>query len=211
MGAVVSLWVSIVRSCAALFRGRRDQAIVELALRQQLVVYARRQPRPRFSPLDRVFWVALSRLWRRWRSALVIVQPETVVRWQKRRFREHWRSISTPGPGRPSISAETKALIIRMATENRWRARKIQSELSKLGIRVSLATISRYLPKAEPDLASGQRRMTFLRNHRDLIAGMDFFVIRPFASSCSTSGSPSTMGEGESFTGTSPATRRRGG
>ncbi len=64
-----------------------------------------------------------------------------------------------------------------MATENPWRARKIQGELAKLGIRVSLATISRYLPKAEPGPDQHQRWMTFLRNHKDLIAGMDFFVI----------------------------------
>jgi putative transposase len=107
----------------------------------------------------------------------VVVQRETVVRWHQRRFRSYWRSISAPGPGRPPISEETKALIVRMATENRWRARKIQAELSKLGIRVSLATISRYLPKAEPDPDNQQRWMTFLRNHRDLIAGMDFFVV----------------------------------
>jgi hypothetical protein len=64
-----------------------------------------------------------------------------------------------------------------MATENRWRARKIQAELSKLGIRVSLATSSRYFPKAEPDPGCQQRWKTFLRNHRDLIVGMDFFVV----------------------------------
>jgi transposase InsO family protein len=64
-----------------------------------------------------------------------------------------------------------------MATENYWRARKIQAELSKLGIDVSLATISRYLPKPKPDPGSQQRWITFLRNHRDLIAAMDFFVV----------------------------------
>jgi hypothetical protein len=64
-----------------------------------------------------------------------------------------------------------------MATENPWRARKIQAELSKLGIRISLATISRYLPKAQPDPGSHQRWITFLRNHQDVIAGMDFFVV----------------------------------
>jgi hypothetical protein len=69
--------------------------------------------------MERAFWVALSRLWPRWKSVLVVVQPDTVVRWRKRRFWAYWRSISTPGPGRPPISVETKALIIRMATENR--------------------------------------------------------------------------------------------
>jgi hypothetical protein len=64
-----------------------------------------------------------------------------------------------------------------MATENQWRARKIQAELLKLGIEVSLATIARYLPKAKPDPDSQQHWITFLRNHRDVIAGMDFFVV----------------------------------
>jgi transposase InsO family protein len=64
-----------------------------------------------------------------------------------------------------------------MATENPWRARKIQAELAKLGIRASLATISRYLSKAEPGPGQYQRWMTFLRNHKDLISGMDFFVV----------------------------------
>ena len=64
-----------------------------------------------------------------------------------------------------------------MATENCWRARKIQGELMKLGIRISLATISRYLPKIKPDPTQQQRWMTFLKNHKDVIAGMDFFVV----------------------------------
>ena len=64
-----------------------------------------------------------------------------------------------------------------MASENHWRARKIQAELSKLGIEVSLATISRYLPKPEPAPGSHQRWITFLRNHRDVITAMDFFVV----------------------------------
>ena len=64
-----------------------------------------------------------------------------------------------------------------MATENRWRARKIQAELMKLGIRVSLATVSRYVPRPEPDPNQQQSWMTFLRNHKDVIAGMDFFVV----------------------------------
>ena len=177
MRAVATLAIAILRSILALFRSRQDQAIVELALRQQLAVFAHRHPRPRLSPLDRAFWVALSRLWPRWRSALIIVQPETVIRWHRNGFRRYWRSISTPGPGRPPISEEIQNLIVRMATENRWRARKIQAELSKLGIEVSLATISRYLPKATSDPESHQRWTTFLRNHRDLIAAMDFFVV----------------------------------
>jgi transposase InsO family protein len=169
--------IACLRSLLALFRSREEQVVVEMALRQQLAVYAHKRPRPRLSPLDRTFWVVLARLWPRWRSVLVVVHPETVVRWHREGFRRYWRSISTPGPGRPPLSEEIKSLIVRMATENRWRARKIQAELAKLGIRVSLATISRYLPKAEPSPGRHQRWMTFLRNHKDLIVGMDFFVV----------------------------------
>lgn len=174
---VLTLLIASVHSVRALLRSRQDQALVELALRQQLAIYAHRHPRPRLSPLDRAFWVALSRLWPRWEGVLVVVRPETVVRWNRGRFRRHWRALSTPGPGRPPIAAETRELIVRMATENRWRARKIQAELMKLGIRASLATISRHLPKTRSDPGQQQRWMTFLKNHRDLIAGMDFFVV----------------------------------
>jgi transposase InsO family protein len=177
MRTLLILLISILRSVVALTRSREEQAIVELALRQQLAVYAQNWPRPRLSPLDRTFWVVLSRIWPRWKDNLVLVRPETVVRWHRQGFRRYWRSISTPGPGRPPISEETKALIVRMATENRWRARKIQAERMKLGIRISLATVSRYGPRPMPDPTQQQRWMTFLRNHKDGIAGMDFFVV----------------------------------
>lgn len=177
MRPLVIFVVSILRSTCALFRSREEQAVIELALRQQLAVYAQDRPRPRLSPLDRAFWVALSRLWPRWRESLVVVRPETVVRWHRQGFRRYWRSISTPGPGRPPTPKEVRELIVRMTTENSWRARKVQAELMKLGFRVSLATVSRYVPKTKPDPTQQQRWMTFLRNHKDVIAGMDFFVV----------------------------------
>ena len=177
MWAAVSLVISILRSACGLFRSRQEQAIVELALRQQLAVYVHKHPRPRLSLADRLFWVALSRYWPRWRSALVLVRPETVIRWHRRGFRHYWRSISAREPGRPPLSTATRQLILRMGAENPWRARRIQAELSKLGIRVSLATISRYLPKVSPGPEYQHRWLTFLRNHKDWIAGMDFFVV----------------------------------
>jgi hypothetical protein len=64
-----------------------------------------------------------------------------------------------------------------MATENGWGARKIQAELLKLGIAVGISTVSRYTPKALPDPGRQQRWLTFLRNHREVITGMDFFVV----------------------------------
>ena len=87
MRTLAILVVSILRSIHALFRSREEQAIVELVLRRQLAVYAQKRPRPRLSVLDRAFWVALSRLWPRWKQHLVVVRPETVIRWHRDRFR----------------------------------------------------------------------------------------------------------------------------
>ncbi len=162
---------------AAFFRSRNQQAVVELALRQQFATYAQTGSKPRLTPLDRAFRVALFRFWPRWRDTLVIVKPDTVVRWHRKGFRLHWRSISKRGPGRPPISEEVQTLIRRLASENNWRARKVQAELEKLGFVVSLATVSRYLPQRRPDDGQRQRWTTFLRNHNDVIAGMDFFVV----------------------------------
>jgi transposase InsO family protein len=167
----------LVASLPAFLRTRREQAVVEVALRQQLAIYTEKQPRPRLTAADRGFWIALLRFWPRWRSALAIVRPETVIRWHRKEFRLYWRSVSRPGPGRPRISPEMRDLIRRMATENPWRARKIQSELEKLGFKVSLATVSRYLPRKQPDSEQRQRWMTFLRTHCDVISGMDFLVV----------------------------------
>jgi transposase InsO family protein len=168
---------ALLRSALAFFRSRNEQAIVELALRQQLATYAQTGSKPRLTPLDRAFWVALFRLWPRWKASLVIVKPATVIRWHRKGFRLYWRAISKRGPGRPSIREEVKMLIRRLAIENNWRARKIHAELGKLGFTVSLATVSRYLPKQAPDHGKQQRWATFLRNHKDTIGAMDFFVV----------------------------------
>ncbi len=170
----------LLRCSLAFFRSRREQAIVELVLRQQLAMYAQKRSKPRLTPLDRVFWVALFRFWPGWKDALVIVKPDTVIRWHRKGFRLYWRVISKRGPGRPPISEEVRALIRRLASENGWRARKIQAELEKLGFTVSLATVSRHLPKRTPDHGQRQCWMTFLRNHSDVIAAMDFFVVPTF-------------------------------
>jgi transposase InsO family protein len=169
--------VALLHSILVFFRSRKEQAIVELALRQQLATYAQTRSKPKLTLLDRTFWIALSRFWPRWKEVLVIVKPDTVVRWHRKGFRLYWRWISKRGPGRPRISQEVQTLIHRLASQNGWGARKIQAELEKLGFSVGLATVSRYLPKRAPDFGKQQRWMTFLRNHKDGIAAMDFFVV----------------------------------
>lgn len=177
MQALLHFLALIIRSAPALFRSHNEQVLVELALRQQLATYSQKKSKPKITPLDRVFWVALFRFWPHWKQALVIVKPDTVVRWHRKGFKLYWRWISMRGPGRPPISQEVRALIKRLALENGWGARKIHAELGKLGFTMSLATVSRYMPKRRPDRGKQQRWMTFLRNHHDVITAMDFFVV----------------------------------
>jgi len=172
--ALLSIIVPVVLS---LFRSRANLVLENLALRQQLAILKHKHPRPVCGLFDRAFWVVLSRMWPGWSSALVLVIPETVIRWHRAGFRLYWRAISKRR-GRPPADVEIRALIRRMARENpTWGAPRIHGELLKLGFDVSERTVSRYLPRRTPDKDKAQRWLAFLRNHRDGIAAMDFFVV----------------------------------
>ena len=100
----------------AVFRSRSRLTLENLALRQQIAILRRRVKRPKLHPLDRVFWVILSRFWADWRSSLAIVKPETVIRWHRKGFRLFWRWKSwTDERDRPRISPEVISLIRRMS------------------------------------------------------------------------------------------------
>ncbi len=115
-----------------------------LALRQQLAVFQRQKSKPRLLPRDRAFWILMRRLWSKWASCLLIVDPDTVVAWHRRGFRWVWRWRSAKRQaGRPRITKEIRDLIIRMAGENRWGAPRIHGELLKLGIVIDERTVSR--------------------------------------------------------------------
>ena len=113
MGIAQGIWV--------LFRGfaaRRAVLVAEnLALRQQLSVLSRSGKRPKLHRRDRIFWVWISRVWKDWRSSLVIVQPATVIKWHRRGFRLYlwWKSRKT---GRPKIDPEIRNLIRRISRES---------------------------------------------------------------------------------------------
>ena len=110
-------------------RLRSDLALENLALRQQLAVLRRQRPRPRIRKLDRVFWVILSRSLRDWKETLLIVKPETVLRWHRKRFASYWTRLSRQGrPGRPGTDREIRELIRRMANANlNWGAPRVQA------------------------------------------------------------------------------------
>jgi putative transposase len=163
-----------------LFRSRRDLILENLSLRQQLAVLKRRHPRPKLALVDKLFWVAASRFWARWKQALIVVTPETVVRWHRVGFRLYWRLISRVGKqvGRKRVSKEVRRLIFKMVAENStWGAPRIHGELLMLGFDVSERTISRWMKRVPRDPEPAKRWLAFLRNHREAIAAMDFFTV----------------------------------
>src|SRR5207302_3006055 len=101
-------FVLLVSAILRLFRGRRTLLLENLALRQQLAALRRKHPRPRLTALDKLFWVLARRFWSRWKQALIIVSPETVVRWHRSGFAIYWRAISGARRivGRKQISKE---------------------------------------------------------------------------------------------------------
>jgi putative transposase len=177
---VLQLMQMLLALVQALMASRKELALENLALRQQVAALKRERPRPRLTDLDRLFWVALRDRWSDWANALIIVKPETVVRWHQSAFKRHWARLSDSGkaPGRPRVSRQTRALVRKMAAETRtWGAPRIHAELLKLGIDLGEATISRYLPKRPRDPDKIARWKAFLKNHQPDIAAMDFVTI----------------------------------
>jgi putative transposase len=122
-----------------------------LALRQQLVVLKRRHPKPRLGLLDKLFWVALRRLWSDWKKCLYLVAPDTVPRWHRAGFRLYWAMLCKVRRrvGGKKISREVRDLIFQMVSENpTWGAPRIHGELRMLGFSVSERTISRWMRQA---------------------------------------------------------------
>jgi putative transposase len=154
-------------------RARRDLALENIALRHQLEVLARAPLRP----ADRLLWSSLSRIWPIWRRHVVIVQPDTVVRWHRTAWRRYWSWRSRgPRPGRPRIDAELVALIRQMTRENpHWGHMRVLGELRKLGFRVGLQTVWRYCKNVPHDPTSSWR--TFLTNHRPALWASDFLTV----------------------------------
>src|SRR5215831_2166539 len=101
------------------FRSREDLMLENLALRQQLLALHAKRPRQRLGSVDKVFWVALRKLWSGWKKPLLLVTPETVVRWHRIGFRLYWSWLSRTrrAGGRKRLSREVRDLIFRMVAE----------------------------------------------------------------------------------------------
>jgi transposase InsO family protein len=156
-------------------RNRRELALENLALRQQLATMKYRTPRPRLTDSDRLFWVVLSRFWPKWTDVIHIVQPATVIRWHRQGFRYYWRWKSRRR-GRPRIDSETRRLVRKMCLANPlWGAPRIHGEFLKLGIDISEATVSKYMVRHHGPPSQGWR--TFLQNHSKELISLDFLTV----------------------------------
>ncbi len=177
--AMLLVLLLIVRSLLAALRPRRDLVLENLALRHQLQVALRTNPRPRLRPGDRALWVWLRSGWPDgWRRHLRLVRPETVLRWHRKGWRLYWTWKSRTRLGRHPLNAEVRALIARISKENPlWGTERIRGELMKLGIVVSNRSIRRYRWRRTRPEGDHQRWRKFLRNQLRGIWAADLFVV----------------------------------
>ncbi len=170
--------VSLVAGAARDAVRSKAQLMAENALlRHQLIILQRQVKHPQLSNRDRLRLLLLARATPFWRQALLVVQPDTLLRWHRQLFRLVWCRKSKPKMPQTRITLETVALIKQMRAENvTWGAERIRGELLKLGFKVSKRTIQRYLPpETSPATSpSNQNWSTFLRNHADQIWSCDF-------------------------------------
>jgi len=170
---IMDMLFSLVRSLCG---SKADLAMEVLALRQQLAVFKRKNPRPHLDPLDRLFWSVLKDQFAAWADALIIVKPETVVAWQKKRFQQFWTRKSKPG--RPGIPRRHIAFIRRIPSDHpEYGEDHIALELEiKFGIKHSEASIRKYMVKTSQPRGDSLSWSTFLKNQARAIWTCDFVV-----------------------------------
>jgi putative transposase len=163
-------------SVALSFRSRATLQLEILALRHQLSVLQRSVKGPKLTPADRLLWVWLCRLWPDWRSALIIVRPDTVIAWHRQGFRLFWTWKGRCGRlGRPTVPHDVRELIRRMSRENPlWGAPRIHGELLTLGIDIGETSVSKYMGRHRRPPSQTWR--TFLDNHLTTLVSADFTV-----------------------------------
>ena len=174
-----SAFLLLFRLVRLLLSGHQSLALENAALRMQIAAFQRKRKRPLLTTLDRIFWVALRSVCSDWRHPLLYVQADTVVRWQRERFRKFWARLSNPQRqprGRPGTAAELRRLVEQIAAANPlWRAPRVHGELQMLGIAISERTVSRILRRLRRP--PNQRWRTFLHNHIGQMVSTDFFTV----------------------------------
>jgi putative transposase len=177
-------WTQLPQSSVALgsaldlSRSKPELLLENALLRQQLVVLHRRVMKPRLTRRDRLSLLLLASQLPRWKQALLILKPNTLLRWHRQGFRLFWRLKSRARHGRPPLSQDLVTLIQQMAAENpRWGIERIRGELLKLGIPVAKDTLHTYLRRARPSWSPSQAWNTFLKNHAHDVWACDFLPV----------------------------------
>jgi putative transposase len=157
----------------------KSKLIAENALlRQQLIILRRQVKRPTCTKTDRLLLVLLARMVQTWKQTLLIVQPETLLRWHRELFRLFWKRKSKASSHKPKVAEETITLIRQMAKDNRlWGAERIRGELLKLGLRVCKRTVQKYMRAVRTQQPRGQTWATFLRTHVGQIWACDVLQV----------------------------------
>jgi putative transposase len=178
---MVTALIALLSGVRDIVRRRTDLEAELLALRHQVLVLQRQHGRRRVQlrPAGRVYWVVLSRLWPRWREALLLEKPETVIAWHRRGLRWYWGWKSQRrASGRPAVPIAVVELITSMHTANpTWGAPRIHGELLKLGFELAQSTVSKYMPRRSRQPPS-QGWRTLLRNHLAEMIAIDFAVVQ---------------------------------
>lgn len=162
---------------ADLTRSKSELILENAFLRQQLIILQRQVKRPLPKPRERVILVGLASRLNAWKEALLIVQPDTMIRWHRDLFKWLWKrkSKSAKKPGRKRLLRSVIEMIQRMAQENHtWGAERIRGELLKLGLRVAKSTIQKYIRLVRKPASPDQNWLTFLHNHAGEIWACDF-------------------------------------
>jgi hypothetical protein len=199
----------LVVGASTAFTSRATLHLENLALRYQLGVMQRSVKRPKLTSVDRFLWAWLCEAWSDWRSALVIVKPETVIAWHRKGFRFFWTwKVRHGQPGRPPVSKEIRQLIRKMSRDNPlWGAPRIHGELLKLGVDIGETSVGKYIVRRRNPPSQNWR--TFLENHVKTVVSVGFFTVPTSGSRCCTCSWFWLTTEGGSFISTSPCSDRR--
>lgn len=150
---------------------RTQLAFGIITLRKQMANFKRKQPRFKLQFACRLFWVIISKIWPEWKSTLIIVKPDTVVKWHRTLFKMYWnrKSRKNRKTGRPKISKQARDLIRQMSRENpTWGVPRIQSEMVMLGYDLATRSADHHMI-----------HIIRIRTYRSDITGQDRFVRVP--------------------------------
>ena len=133
---------SFILFCLGFFKSKTQLQLEIIFLRKQLEILNRNNKKPQIRARDRFFFLIMKNILLRWKENLLIIRPETVIRWPRKRFSEYLRKKSRNDAGRPRVPIEQINLIRRIANENpMWGVPRIHGEIQKLGYKISQATV----------------------------------------------------------------------